>query len=110
MGTLLAHRLGGLEDKHCWSLLKQRAAVDDDVLKANPNMEVIGKEIMKRLSTYHHLPANLKRCFAYCSIFPKDYEFSREHLVLLWMEEGFIEHSNEMERKGNGYCDELYFR
>ncbi|XP_077233053.1 putative disease resistance protein RGA3 [Tasmannia lanceolata] len=42
-----------------------------------------------RLS-YHHLPADQKQCFAYCSIFPKDHDFTKDKLVQLWMAAGFI--------------------
>ncbi|CBI17732.3 unnamed protein product, partial [Vitis vinifera] len=47
--------------------------------------------------SYHYLPTTLKRCFAYCSIFPKDYVFEREKLVLLWMAEGFLDGSKRGE-------------
>ncbi|KAJ0860851.1 putative leucine-rich repeat domain superfamily [Helianthus annuus] len=40
--------------------------------------------------SYHDLSANLKRLFAYCSLFPKDFLFNKEELVLLWMAEGFL--------------------
>ncbi|BBG96537.1 LRR and NB-ARC domains-containing disease resistance protein [Prunus dulcis] len=43
-----------------------------------------------RLS-YNHLPAHLKPCFAYCSLFPMEFEFDRDSVVLLWMAEGFLE-------------------
>ncbi|KAK2973108.1 hypothetical protein RJ640_000635 [Escallonia rubra] len=65
-----------------------------------------------RLS-YHHLPSHLKRLFAYCSLFPKDYEFDKHELVLLWMAEGFLRPSEthkEMEYVGFQCFDELLSR
>ncbi|KAL3634635.1 hypothetical protein CASFOL_021689 [Castilleja foliolosa] len=33
----------------------------------------------------------LKKCFAYCSIFPKGFEIEKELLIELWLAEGFIQ-------------------
>ncbi|XP_034703987.1 putative disease resistance RPP13-like protein 1 [Vitis riparia] len=63
--------------------------------------------------SYHHLPSHLKRCFAYCSMFPKDYEFDKDYLVLLWMAEGFLQKTNEAARPedlGSKYFDDLFSR
>ncbi|KAE8669640.1 hypothetical protein F3Y22_tig00112226pilonHSYRG00045 [Hibiscus syriacus] len=64
-----------------------------------------------RLS-YHHLPSHLKRCFAYCSIFPKDYEFEEEEIILLRSAEGFLQHKAKHHIKdlGNRYFQDLVSR
>ncbi|XP_012443801.2 putative disease resistance RPP13-like protein 1 [Gossypium raimondii] len=64
-----------------------------------------------RLS-YHYLPPHLKRCFAYCSIFPKDYEFEEEEIILLWRAEGFLQSKAKIQGKGlgNQYFQDLVSR
>ncbi|KAB2086267.1 hypothetical protein ES319_A04G018200v1 [Gossypium barbadense] len=64
-----------------------------------------------RLS-YHYLPPNLKRCFAYCSIFPKDYEFEEKEIILLWRAEGFLQSKAKIQGKGfgNQYFQDLVSR
>ncbi|KAJ0860325.1 putative P-loop containing nucleoside triphosphate hydrolase, leucine-rich repeat domain superfamily [Helianthus annuus] len=65
-----------------------------------------------RLS-YHDLSAPLKRLFAYCSLFPKDFLFDKEDLVLLWMAEGFFQPTpsdSTKETLGHKFFDELLSR
>lgn len=64
-----------------------------------------------RLS-YNHLPPHLKQCFAFCSVYPKDYMFRREKLVKIWLALGFIRQSRKkrMEDTGNAYFNELLSR
>ncbi|XVF22901.1 hypothetical protein REPUB_Repub12eG0210600 [Reevesia pubescens] len=65
-----------------------------------------------RLS-YHYLPFHLKQCFAYCSIFPKDYEFGKDQVVQLWIAEGFIHQPKglkQVEDLGYEYFTDLLSR
>ncbi|KAL2979506.1 hypothetical protein AAZX31_13G176300 [Glycine max] len=63
--------------------------------------------------SYHHLPSHLKRCFAYCALFPKDYVFDKECLIQLWMAEKFLQCSQQgksPEEVGEQYFNDLLSR
>ncbi|KAK4364725.1 hypothetical protein RND71_016083 [Anisodus tanguticus] len=64
-----------------------------------------------RLS-YHHLPLDLRQCFAYCAVFPKDTKIEKENLTTLWMAHGFLlsKGNLELEDVGNEVWKELYLR
>ncbi|KAJ0715536.1 putative P-loop containing nucleoside triphosphate hydrolase, leucine-rich repeat domain superfamily [Helianthus annuus] len=63
--------------------------------------------------SYYDLPPRLKQMFVYCCLFPKDYTFDMDELVLLWMAEGFLGESNgnkSMESFGRECFKELVSR
>ncbi|RWR75781.1 putative disease resistance protein RGA4 [Cinnamomum micranthum f. kanehirae] len=66
-----------------------------------------------RLS-YNYLRPHLKQCFAFCAIFPRDYEIENELVIKLWMAHGFIptdqEGLMELEDISKEICNELVMR
>ncbi|XP_035543082.1 putative disease resistance protein RGA4 [Juglans regia] len=62
--------------------------------------------------SYNQMPIHLKRCFAYCVNFPKDYDFSNILLIEQWVAHGLIiqmspNKKQELEDIGELYIKEL---
>ncbi|KAG5221985.1 disease resistance protein [Salix suchowensis] len=57
--------------------------------------------------SYHDLPTEMRPCFLYCAVFPKDYTFYRDTLIKLWMAQGFLrETQNQGMEVMGGECFE----
>ncbi|CAI9277648.1 unnamed protein product [Lactuca saligna] len=83
--------------------------LDSEIWKLGKRDEIVPA---LRLS-YNDLSATLKLLFAYCSLFPKDYEFDKEELILLWIAEGFLHQPTTNKSKqwlGLEYFEELLSR
>ncbi|KAF8016438.1 hypothetical protein BT93_H1833 [Corymbia citriodora subsp. variegata] len=79
-----------------------------------PEIDAVDNGIMQILKfSYDHLPSCLKHCFAYCSLFPKDYVHHKDTMIHLWVAQGFIESHNgedNLEEVANTYLSELLCR
>lgn len=75
-------------------------------------IEQEGNDILPILRlSYDQMPYDLKRCFAYCSILPKDYEITKKELVTLWKAQGLVSSPDgNLEDIGNRYFNELISR
>ncbi|XP_027337028.1 putative disease resistance protein RGA3 [Abrus precatorius] len=56
--------------------------------------------------SYHNLSSDMRQCFAYCSLYPKDTEIPKDELIKSWMAQGYLNCSIEkqqMEDVGNQF-------
>ncbi|XP_058079897.1 putative disease resistance protein RGA3 [Magnolia sinica] len=95
------------------SVMRSKMTTQDwkDILESQTwEIRDIAKGILPALLlSYYNLPVHLKQCFAYCSLFPKDYVMEKDRLVQLWLAQGFIkpDGKREMEAIGGEYFDDL---
>ncbi|CAO2183917.1 unnamed protein product [Urochloa humidicola] len=54
----------------------------------------------------------MKQCFAFCAVFPKDYEMEKDMLIQLWVANGYIHEEGTMDlaQKGEFVFKELVWR
>ncbi|KAL9328097.1 hypothetical protein ACSQ67_003100 [Phaseolus vulgaris] len=80
-----------------------------NLLTLSPNEKSIMPVL--RLS-YLNLPIELRQCFAYCAIFPKDERIEKQYLIELWMANGFISSYGRLDAEdvGDEVWKELYRR
>ncbi|XP_058222451.1 putative disease resistance protein At3g14460 isoform X1 [Rhododendron vialii] len=158
MQTVPIHGLKELPEEDNWMLFSKHAFQKGNC-NAHPNLQKIGKKIVKKCKglplaaktlggllrsqqdvkdwnnilesaiwelseqksnilpalrlSYHYLPSHLKRCFAYCSIFIKNYEFDIKELVSNWIAEGLVEkpkNNKTVEEEGYERFHELLSR
>ncbi|TYH50952.1 hypothetical protein ES332_D10G240400v1 [Gossypium tomentosum] len=106
---LAAKTLGGLlrtnVDLHAWE-----DVLESEIWKLSKDQSSI---IPALQVSYHHFPLHLKRCFMYCAIIPKDYEFEKEEIILLWRAQGFLQEARDKQcihDLGHKYFNDLVSR
>ncbi|XP_011038383.1 PREDICTED: putative disease resistance protein RGA3 isoform X5 [Populus euphratica] len=100
----LGTQLYGKTDETEWKSVRDSEKWEDEGDGILPALKI----------SYQRLPTHLKRCFLYCSVFPKDIKFADLELVQFWMAHGLILQSSNPNEKlediGLRYVRELISR
>ncbi|KAK8469861.1 hypothetical protein PHAVU_004G008001 [Phaseolus vulgaris] len=98
-------------------LLRTKSSISDwkNILESNIwELPKEHSEIIPALFlSYRYLPSHLKRCFAYCALFPKGYWFVKAELILMWMAQNFLQSPQQIrhpEEVGEEYFNDLLSR
>ncbi|KAL8544562.1 hypothetical protein ACS0TY_004948 [Phlomoides rotata] len=117
IGKKIAKKCKGLPlaAKTLGSLLRFKSTLEEwtNVLNSEIwKMEEVEVDIFPHLLlSYNELSSNLKRCFSYCAVFPKDSKIVVDTLIEKWMSLGYLgSNTDDIEVKGRGYFNILSMR
>ena len=63
--------------------------------------------------SYHILSPQQRQCFAYCSLFPQDWQFEKDELIEMWMAQGYLDWSVEgksLEEVGDQFINIFFMK
>jgi len=92
----LGHRLRQEKDRSKWEAIVREENWDSNSIDCMRSHGI----------DYAQLDSHLKPCFAYCSIFPQNFQFEEEWLIQHWMAQDFIQcqpDTTDMMAIGNDY-------
>nr|XP_027073307.1 disease resistance protein RGA2-like isoform X1 [Coffea arabica]XP_027073313.1 disease resistance protein RGA2-like isoform X1 [Coffea arabica]XP_027073317.1 disease resistance protein RGA2-like isoform X1 [Coffea arabica]XP_027073327.1 disease resistance protein RGA2-like isoform X1 [Coffea arabica] len=104
---LAAKLIGSLllnSGKEEWQSIVEEGLIVEESLLNEYQSQI--NQILK-VSFDHLSPASVKKCFAYCSIFPQDTELGEDELIQHWVAKGFVlpdqKNNRVMEETGGKY-------
>ena len=108
IGRQIAAKCKGLPlaAKSLGSLLRFKSSIEEWKSVLNNHVweiEEVERKILAPLwLSYHDLPSDMRPCFSYCAVFPKDFTFWRDTLIKLWMAQGFLRETQNIEMEVMG--------
>ena len=103
IGRQIAAKCKGLPlaAKSLGSLLRFKSRIEEWKNVLNSHVWEIKEAESKILAplwlSYFDLPSEMRQCFSYCAVFPKDFRFGRDALIKLWMAQGFLRETRNKE-------------
>ncbi|GKV50593.1 hypothetical protein SLEP1_g57296 [Rubroshorea leprosula] len=108
IGKEIAKRCSGLPlvAKTLGGMLRFKKTSDDwkNILDSDKwQLDLVEKEVyVPLLLSFYDLPSAVRRCFLYCSIFPKDFLIVREDVIYQWMAQGYLSSDKNAEKEITG--------